>query len=65
LPYPNRANQFSLKLTKDENSQIKPGTGRVVPDSSVFTATKPIKMTYSYNKLSIGKLSIIRELENM
>jgi hypothetical protein len=32
------------------------------PYSSVFTAMKPIKMTYSYNKLSVGNLSIIREL---
>jgi hypothetical protein len=34
----------------------------VVPDSSVFTAIKPIKMTYSYNKLSVSNLNIIREL---
>jgi hypothetical protein len=58
-----RGSQFSLKLTKDENSQIKPGTFWLVPDSSVFTATKPIKTTYSYNKLSVGKLNIIRELK--
>jgi hypothetical protein len=37
----------------------------VVPDSSVFTARKPIKMTYSYNKLSVSNLNIIRELSNM
>jgi hypothetical protein len=37
----------------------------MVPDSSVFTATKPIKMTYSYNKLSVSSLNIIRELQNM
>jgi hypothetical protein len=36
-----------------------------VPDSSVFTATKPIKTTYSYNKLSVGNLSIMRELQSM
>jgi hypothetical protein len=34
----------------------------VVPDSSVFTATNPIKTTYSYNKLSVGNLNIIWEL---
>jgi hypothetical protein len=28
----------------------------VVPDSSIFTATKPGKMTYSYRKLSASKL---------
>jgi hypothetical protein len=37
----------------------------VVPDSSVFTARKPIKMTYSYHKLSVSSLNIIRELLNM
>jgi hypothetical protein len=34
----------------------------VVPDSSIFAATKPIETTYSYNKLSVGNLNIIREL---
>jgi hypothetical protein len=34
----------------------------VVPDGSVFTATKPIKMTYSYNKLSVSNWNIIWEL---
>jgi hypothetical protein len=58
----NRASQFSLKLTKDERSQIKPETCRVVPDSSVFMAKKPIKTTYSYNKLSVDNLNIIQEL---
>jgi hypothetical protein len=33
----------------------------VVPDSSVFTAKKPIKMTYIYNKLSASSSNIIRE----
>jgi hypothetical protein len=28
----------------------------VVPDSSIFTAIKPNKMTYSYRKLSASKL---------
>jgi hypothetical protein len=28
----------------------------VVPDSSIFMATKPGKMTYSYRKLSASKL---------
>jgi hypothetical protein len=37
----------------------------VVLDSSVFVARKPIKMTYSYNKLSISSSNIIRELLNM
>jgi hypothetical protein len=37
----------------------------VVPDSSVFTARKLIKMTRSYNKLSVSSLNIIRELKNM
>jgi translation initiation factor 2B subunit (eIF-2B alpha/beta/delta family) len=37
----------------------------VVPDSSIFTARKPIKMIYSYNKLSISSSNIIRELQNM
>jgi hypothetical protein len=44
---------------------IKHGTCRVVPHSSVFTAKKPIKMTYSYNKLSASSLNIIRELLNV
>jgi hypothetical protein len=35
----------------------------VVPDSSVFTTTKPSKTTYSYNKLSVGNLNIIQELK--
>jgi hypothetical protein len=34
----------------------------MVRDSFVFTATKPIKMTYSYNKLSVSNLNIIWEL---
>jgi hypothetical protein len=34
----------------------------VVPDSSVFMAKKPLKTTYSYNKISVGNLNIIREL---
>jgi hypothetical protein len=50
-----RANQFS------QNWQ----TCRVVPDSSIFTARKPIKMIYSYNKLSISSLNSIREMLNM
>jgi hypothetical protein len=29
----------------------------VVPDSSIFTATKPGKTTYSYRKLSANKLT--------
>jgi hypothetical protein len=28
----------------------------VVPDSSIFTATKPNGMTHSYGKLSVNKL---------
>jgi hypothetical protein len=28
----------------------------MVPDSSVFAARKPIKMIYSYNKLSVSNL---------
>jgi hypothetical protein len=31
----------------------KLGTCRVVPDSSIFAARKPCKMTYSYEKLSV------------
>jgi hypothetical protein len=57
-----RASQFSLKLTKDENGLIKPRTCRVVPDSSVFTATNPVRTTYSYNKLSVSNPNVIREL---
>jgi hypothetical protein len=34
----------------------------MIPDSSVFTAREPIKMTYSYNKLFVSNLNIIREL---
>jgi hypothetical protein len=34
-----------------------------LPDSSVFIAIKPIKMTYSYNKLFVSNLNIIREHE--
>jgi hypothetical protein len=34
----------------------------VVPDSSVFMARKPIKMTYSYNKLLASNLNIIWKL---
>jgi hypothetical protein len=37
----------------------------VVPDSSIFTARKPINMIYSYSKLSISSSNIIRELQNM
>jgi hypothetical protein len=39
----------------------KLGTCRVVPDSSIFTAGKPIKVIYSYNKLSINSSNSIRE----
>jgi hypothetical protein len=28
----------------------------------VFTAIKPVRMTYSYNKLSVSNSNIIREL---
>jgi hypothetical protein len=38
------------------NDPMKLGTCRVVPDSSIFTATKPDGMTYSYRKLSANKL---------
>jgi hypothetical protein len=34
----------------------------VVTDSSIFTARKPIKVIYSYNKLSINGSNSIREL---
>jgi uncharacterized protein YigE (DUF2233 family) len=34
----------------------------VVPDSSVFTAIKPVRTRYSYNKLSVNNSNIIREL---
>jgi hypothetical protein len=51
------------KLTKDEKQlDKKPGTCRVVPDNSAFTTRKPNKKTYSYNKLSVSSLNIIREL---
>jgi hypothetical protein len=59
---PKRANQFSWNWQRIKNSWIKPGTCRVAPDSSVFAARKPVKMTYSYNKLSASSLNIIREL---
>jgi hypothetical protein len=45
--------------------RYKLGTCRMVPDSSVFTARKPIEIIYSYNKLSISSSNIIRELLNM
>jgi hypothetical protein len=52
-----------LKLTKEiKYSDNKLGTCRVVPDSSIFTARKPIKVIYSYNKLSINSSNSIREL---
>jgi hypothetical protein len=60
---PKRASQFSLKINKRQSNQIpKLGTCRVVPDSSIFTARKPCKMTYSYEKASASKLETIREL---
>jgi hypothetical protein len=34
----------------------------VVPDSSVFKATKPVRATYSYNKLSASNPNVIWEL---
>jgi hypothetical protein len=65
VPDPKRASQFSWNWQRTKSSYIKPRTCRVVPDSSVFTAKKPIKMTYSYNKLSVSNLNVIRELLNM
>jgi hypothetical protein len=60
---PRHASQFSLKINKRQNSYMpKLGTCRVVPDSSIFAAKKPYKMTYSYEKLSANKLETIREL---
>jgi hypothetical protein len=35
----------------------------VVPDSSIFTATKPGKMTYNYRKLSVSKLMPFESLK--
>jgi hypothetical protein len=37
----------------------------VVPDSSIFTDKKSIKVIYSYNKLSINSSNSILELLNM
>jgi hypothetical protein len=52
---------FPWKWQRMKIVRWKPETCRVVPESSVFTATKPIKTTYSYNKLSFGNLNIIRD----
>jgi hypothetical protein len=60
---PKRASQFSLKINKRQSSYMpKLGTCRVVPDSSIFAAEKPCKMTYSYEKLSSNKSETIQEL---
>jgi hypothetical protein len=59
-----RASQFSLKINKRQSSSIpKLGTCRVVPDSSIFTAIEPNKMTYSYRKLSASKLKLFGSLK--
>jgi hypothetical protein len=41
------------------------GTCQVVPDSSIFAARKPCEVTYSYEKLSVNRLKIIRKLQNI
>ena len=51
-----RASQFDLKkLTRDKIVKCQTGTCRVRPDSSIYTALKPLTMTYSYRKLSASK----------
>ena len=43
------------KLTRDRTVKCQTGTCRVRPDSSVYTALKPLTTTYSYRKLSANK----------
>ena len=51
-----RASQFDLKqLTRDKTVKRQIGTCRVRPDSSIYTALKPLTTTYSYRKLSANK----------
>ena len=43
------------KLTRDKTVKCQTGTCRVRPDSSIYTALKPLTTTYSYRKLSAHK----------
>ena len=52
-----RASQFDLKeLTRDKTVKCQTGTCQVRPDSSIYTALKPLTTTYSYRELSANKL---------
>ena len=51
-----RASQFDLKkLTRDKTVKCQTGTCQVRPDSSIYTALKPLTTTYNYRKLSANK----------
>ena len=51
-----RASQFDLKkLTRDKTIKCQTGTYRVIPDSSIYTALKPLTTTHGYRKLSANK----------
>ena len=43
------------KLTRDKTVKCQTGTCQVRPDSSIYTALKPLTTTYSYRKLSANK----------
>ena len=43
------------KLTRDKTVKCQTGTCRVRPDSSIYTALKPLTTTHSYRKLSANK----------
>ena len=43
------------KLTRDKTIKCQTGTCRVIPDSSTYTALKPLTTTYSYRELSANE----------
>ena len=46
---------LTWKLTRDKTIKCQTGTCRVRPDSSTYTALKPLTTTYSYRELSANK----------
>ena len=46
---------LTWKLTRDRTIKCQTGTCRVIPDSSSYTALKPLTTTYSYKELSANK----------